>query len=770
MARKPVSREVDEFADLSEDVSDALVPTLADPVFDEGLFATDITMSRNEFGIDLEDAVADLVEMVEQAVDFMETNLFEDWERAEKFYNGETDVPIIDGRSKASVTVVRDSIRSVKPSAMRVFTQHPEIVAYTASDPLDFMQCAVAEQQSEYANNLFWNSGGYQALSDIIHNSLVKRSGVLKTHRQSQLAEQFYELSNVSVEDLYQLEQIPDVTIIDAQPVEGVTDLFHVEVAFRVDDAVNKVEAVDMTHFFVDDQATTPENAKVIGERRKVTVGEAIAMGLDYEDWEELDDYDVGEDTGREEEATRRGVERNGQEERLDPAGYEFLLTEAYARFDLDGTGLPQLYRFWLGGTSYTYIAHDRVEENPYSVANGDPLPNSFFGRSINDILDEDQNIQTAMLRATLDNANMSNNRRLAVHDTLVNMADVMSNVVGAPIRFRAPGMIQEIGVQSQLGALLPLLQYMRQASELKAGTTNAAMGLDPDALQSTDKAAVQNTIQLAQGQVELFCRNIAETGLVSAFQKLLRLSLKHPPRNRPVPLVARLFDPMANTRVAVGLGTGSIEMKITALQQVIAKQEQVIEKYGVDNPICSINHMMRSVVDLGRLMGIPNMGRYFNSMTPESMAALQQIIQKQAEAQQQEPPSVAIEKAETIRGQALIATKQADNEQKSKEMEVRAIGELTKLVMEDDYKRDALAQTLEIESAKLLGGAVDKAAVLDAQAETREYDLQKALLTLHGQNAAKYDAMQTAQAPQRAQMPAPSQPQQPQQPQPGPA
>lgn len=768
MARKPVSREVDEFADLSEDISDALVPTLTDPLFDESVLEGEISMSRNEFGIDIEDAVLDLVEMVEKAVDFMETNLFEDWERAEKFYNGETDVPIVEGRSKASVTVVRDSIRSVKPSAMRVFTQHPEIVVYTATDPLDFMQCAVAEQQSEYANNLFWNSGGYQALSDIVHNSLVKRSGVLKTHRQSKLSEEFYTLSNVGVEDLYQLQQIPDVTIIEATPVEGVTDLFHVEVAYRVDDAENKLEAVDMTHFFVDDEATTPENAKVIGERRKVTVGEAIAMGLDYPDWEELDDYDVGEDTGREEESTRRGAERNGQEERLDPSGHEFLLTEAYARFDLDGTGLPQLYRFWLGGTSYTYIAHDRVDENPYSVANGDPLPNSFFGRSINDILDEDQNIQTAMLRATLDNANMANNRRLAVHDTLVNMADVMSNVVGAPIRFRAPGMIQEIGVQSQLGALLPLLQYMRQASELKAGTTNAAMGLDPDALQSTDKAAVQNTIQLAQGQVELFCRNIAETGLVSAFQKLLRLALRHPPRNRPVPLVARLFDPMANVRVAVGLGTGSIETKIAALQQVIAKQEQVIEKYGVDNPICSINHMMRSVVDLGRLMGIPNMGRYFNSMTEESMAALQQIIQQQAQAQQQEPPSVAIEKAETIRGQALIATKQADNEQKSKELEVKAIGDLTKLLMDDDYKRDALAQQLEIENAKLIGGAVDKAAVLEAQGEAREYDLQKALLTLHGQNAAKYDAMQTAQAPQRAALaPAPSQPQQPK---PGPA
>ena len=48
-------------------------------------------------------------------------------------------------------------------------------------------------------------------------------------------------------------------------------------VAFKVDSSVNAIEAVDLSHFFVDDEATTPENARVIGERRSVTVGEAIA-------------------------------------------------------------------------------------------------------------------------------------------------------------------------------------------------------------------------------------------------------------------------------------------------------------------------------------------------------------------------------------------------------------------------------------------------------------------------------------------------------------
>lgn len=748
-----------------------------DVLFDQDPVTGEIVPTREAKGLEVDDVLAELGELIDSAVDFMQTELLPDWQRAEEFYDGDCDLTIIEGRSNATETVFRDAVRSVKPNVMRTFTQYHQLVEFVSPDNTDFGMCAIAEKQSDYANTLFWNNDGYIALSDITHNTLVKRSGILKTSRIKTVEEEFVAVDNVAEDQLQLINEMPDFTIVSVEESDsyedpelgGVTALYHVEVAIRREGGKNLMQSVDLLTFFVDDNATTPENARVIGERRNVTVGEAISMGLEYDDWLALDEYDAGEDAGRGEEEARRGVSKDSDEETVDDSGHIFLLTEVYVRYDLDGTGVPQLYRFMLGGTTYEYIDHERVEENPYSVCNGDPLPNAFFGRSLMDVLDEDQNTQTALLRETVDNASLSNNRRLAVHDTLVNMADVMNNAMGAPIRVRAPGQIQEIGTTSNLGTLLPLLQYLRQQSEIKAGTTNAAMGLDPDALQSTDKEAVQNTIQLAQGQIDLFCRNIAETGLRSAFKKLLKLNLRYPDKGKVQSVFEQLFDPNMAMRVRIGLGTGNISGRIAALNQVIQEQKSVIETYGPANPLCTPAHVLRSLTDLGSLMGLHNMGRYFNQITPDVEQQLAQLLEQKMAQAQGEPPSVAVEKAEAVRAQGLITSKQMDNEQKDKDREAKSIGDLAKLLMEDDFKRDQLAQQLEIESAKQIGGMVDKAAVQQAQEADRDYDFQKSLLQIHGANYTRVDQKQAAAEPVRMpqQQPQQQQPmQQPQQPQ----
>lgn len=750
---------------------------IVDPLLmDDALFSDEdsVSFSRDEQGLDVDDVLAELTTLIDDAVDFMESELVPHWEKSEKFYAGESDVPIIDKRSRATETTLRDAVRSVKPNVMRVFTQSEEIIEYTPADNMDFALATIAEKQSEFANSMFWNCGGYRLLSDVTHNSILKRGGVVKTHRKTTLKEEFLFLSEVDEQGMAQLSQMPEVTIVSAEetgtsePLDEmgtVTPLYRVEVAYRRSDAENRMESVDLTTFFVDDNATRAEDARVIGERSNITVGEALAMGLEYDDWSELDEYDAGMNTSSEEERTRRNVTKDGDTETVDDSGHVFLLTEVYARYDLDGTGIPQLYRFFLGGTSYEYIAHDRVSENPYSICNGDPLPNSFWGRDLMDVLEEDQNTQTSLLRAACDNAHMANNRRLAVHDTLVNMADVMNSALGAPIRFRSPGMIQEIGTESTLGSMLPLLQYLAQRSEIKAGVTNAAMGLDPDALQSTDKEAVRNTIQLAQGQIELFCRNIVETGLRPAFAKLLKLSIAHPQKGTQPNVLLQLFNPNMAMRSRVGMGTGNVEGRVASLQQVITQQKEIIAQYGPDNPLCNLNHVMKATSDLGKLMGLPNMGRYFNTVTPEMMQQLAAKAAEMAKANQPEPPSTAIALAEEIRGKSSTLKQQMENEQRDKDREANQLSNVTKLLMQDDLERDKMAQTVEIEQAKMLGGIIDKTEIAYQQEKERGYDLQKSLLEIHGQNVAAIDGKQRQQEPMRTTVPSAQPQQQPQMP-----
>lgn len=761
MARSPNLRIVDEYDDLIGD------DTAADTPLDG-----EIVDSEDDVGIDLETAVSELHDMVSDAVDFISSELIPVWEHADEVYNGATAIKKEKGRSQVTATVVRDTVRSLKPNMMRTFVQYDEICEYEAANALDFQTSVIAQAQSKFNNQLFWRCGGYRTLLDSTHNALLKRAGIMKSHYSLDYKDDYVVITDVPEEGLEALSQMQDVTVVSVEEDE-VTGLLRVEVARRRPAGSLALDGVNLDEFFVDDEATCPDDARVIGERKSTTVGDARRMGLEYDgDWKDLDDFDIEENEGAGSAEARKGYTRVIEErDSVDDSLHEFLLTEVYVKFDLDGTGIPQLYRFWLGGTNYEYIDHDRVEDNPYSVAQADPIPGAFFGKSVVDTLYEDQNTQTSLLRATCDNAHAANNKRLAVHDTLVNMQDVMNKALGAPIRFRQPGMIQEIGVESSLGTMLPLLEYLKNMSNDKMGVTNASMGLDPDALQSTDKDAVRNTIQLAQGQVELMCRNMGETGLTSAFKKLLKLSMRHNPpeqavflEGQQIPINQRLFDPEAFIKVKIGLGTGNVDSRLAALQQVANHQKEIMTQFGLNNPICTINQHLNVIVDMGTLMGLPNMGRYYNQVTPELAQQLDQMLQEKAEAAQQEPPSKAVEVAETIRAQAKIEDRQMQNEWNQQKLSSDTITKITELLMNDDRQRDEMAQDLEVEKAKfggkVMGDAINSMEVAAQQDKQRSYDLQKQVMQLaakRGQDAKNPPVpQQQPQQPQQAMNPNP--------------
>lgn len=756
MARRP-TLAISEFDDLieAEIIEEAVHEATAD--------------DENEYGITIDEAHLELVGLVEDAIQFVESELFPVWERADDFMDGDTDVPLEKGRSRAVQTVVRDGVRALRPNMMRVFTQTTAICRYAPANVQNPVASFIAEAQTSYNNQLFWESGGYLALYNTVYNALVKKIGVLKSYFQEEMHADYIELRQITQGQIEAIEQMPEVTIVEVEPEdeEGVTGLFRLEVAWLRTQGSVKIEDVPLSEFFFDDAATSPDDATVIGQRRVVTVGYARSIGLDYHNWKELGDEDDPEkNTGAGSRQKRAGYAKNMELSGRDLANFRFLLTEAYAKFDLDGTGHPQLYRFWLGGGSFAYLDHERVSEHPYSVAQSDPIPGAFAGSSIPEILDEDQNTQTSLLRATLDNAHLANNRRLAINDTMVNMGDVMSKVLGSPIRVRSPGQIQEIATESTLGASLPLLEFLKTRANDKVGVTNASMGLDPSALQSTDKEAVRNTIQLAQGQVELMCRNIAETGIAPAFRKLLTLSIRHKPSGQEafvggqsVPIDQVLFNPNLHLKAAVGTGTGDIQMQLTALQQIAAKQEQLMGQFGLDNPICGLTQAMNTIMDMGALMGMQNMGRYFNPVSQEIAQQLQQQLAEAAAAAKEEPPSAAIALAEQIRAQGALARQQAEAEHEREMANDRIMSETVKLLMDDDFKRDELAQRLQIEQAKILKIPVDQAEVERQQNMDRNYEAQQALLQLAARKSQEASQQQAAQAPMRSQVPQMPQP-----------
>lgn len=665
--------------------------------------------------IDLQDAVHELGALIETACNFIDEQFMPEWETAQKYYDGLTDLPEVTGRSKVVMTAVRDAIRSARPSLLRVFVQADTIVEYV---PDGIRSAELAAQQSKYVNSLFFRSNGYRALYDVIQNSMLKKLGVMKFWFDDSTEVRYVDVTAVPADEMERIAARDDVQIMSAMPSEAMPviitpdgtpiQLFDAKVAIFDKKGEIRVESVPLEEFFIDENASGLDDFRVVGHRRQMRVGNAVAMGLPFELLDGLDTLDPELYAGAGESEYRRGYVKVEEQESMDRMMRLILVTECYAYYDLEGIGVPQLYCFWLGGTNYELLAYEKAAQIPFGLISIDPEPGTVFGKSVFDVTKQPQDTMTSLMRATVDNAHLSNNRRLAVHDTLVNLDDVMNPAIGAPIRTKASGQIQEIGVQSTISSMLPLLQFLQQDTEKKVGITGAAMGLDHDALQSTTREAAMNTIQLSQGQIEVMARNIAE-GLKTVFNGILKLSMWHLPREQVMevngaylPVDTTMFDANLFMRANVGLGTGDATEKLAGLQGVLAQQKEIIATMGPQNPIVSYRNVYNTLEDMTKLYGIYNVSRYFSAVTPE----VEQVLAQQAQeaAANQQPvvdPGTAMIEAEKIKAQL-----------KERELYVNALLEERRIALDnqikalefaakDDLERDKMAQDLQIAASK---------------------------------------------------------------------
>jgi hypothetical protein len=275
-------------------------------------------------------------------------------------------------------------------------------------------------------------------------------------------------------------------------------------------------------------------------------------------------------------------------------------------------------------------------------------------------------------------------------------------------------------------GQTMPALQYLDQAIEGKTGVTRASMGLDPDALQSTTKAAVNATVQAAAGQIEVMARNLAEGGMRRLFSLLLKKTVRHADAPKFMRLNGqfaevdpRVWDIGMDLSVNVGLGTGREEEKAAAYREILGLQMQVYQGYGPQNGVVSLVNIRNTVADMMAAAGIRNAERYFQPITPEYEQQLMvQAMQQEQMQQGAGNPQQAFMQTEAMKAQtrAQVDMQKAAMEHQRKMIEMTA---------KDDLERDKMAQDLAVNQAKILGqygASVDVARVKAEQEMQRRF------------------------------------------------
>jgi len=648
---------------------------------------------------------------IEDAVDFIESEISDERIKAQRYYDGEVDIGYEDGRSKVVATKVRDTIRAVKPSLMRIFLSSSKPVEYTPKGPEDV---AAAEQATSYMHYEFNRQNGYRVLNDAFHDALVKKQGIVKAYWLMTPIAKIYTYSDLSDDEFTYLVADDGVTVLehtveyaaamDPMGMQVEAPVHSVKISREEESGELRVESVPPEEFFIDRNARNLEDAYVVAHRTDMRVGDLIAMGYDPDVVSNLDSFDAGSEVTEAEVFARRGyAEDYSDEDAQDPSMKNVTVTEAYMRIDADGTGIPVLHRITCGGTAYEMLDYEPADEIPFAKFEVDPEPHTFYGRSLAEIIIDDQDAATSILRGILDNVAMTNNPRIAVTEGAVNMDDVLNNEIGAVVRQRTPGAVQTLAVPFVAGQTLSALSYMDGLVETKTGVTRASMGLDPDAMQSTTKAAVTATVQAAAGQVEVMVRNLAD-GMKDLFGIMLRLMVKNVDEDQMmrlngafVPIDPRVWDTGMDVSINVGLGTGREEERAMAYREVLGLQRQVYAEYGPRNGVVSLVNIRNTLSDMMAASGIRNSDRYFQPITPEYEQQLMMQAQQEAQAKgqqgPQDPQAMAFMQAEQMKAQTKAQTDA---------MKVQL--DAQKAIMDDDRKRDEMYQDLVLKNAELEG------------------------------------------------------------------
>lgn len=711
-------------------------------------------MDDEEFQSVVQAAIAD-------AIDFVDTEISPQRATATDYYHGKPFGNEEEGRSQIVLTRVRDAVVGMLPSLMRIFFGPERVVQYV---PTSASKVDQSEQASDYAEYVFReDNAGFLQTYACLKDGLTRKTGIIKWWWDDSKTTTTHKLYGLTQEQVMLLGQeagvaIHVVTPCDptkygaapvppaqpGTPLQAPPTLLDVEFT-KSNSGRARVMTVPPEEFIFSRTARTIEDALFVGHRMEKSRSELLALGVPEK---MIDEHGALDMTLKDniEEITRRELLSNGQQ--MDPETGEsndkYLYVEGYMLVDKNGDGESELTRVCTLGPSYFPVDTELADERPFALFSPDPEPHTLVGDSIADRTMDIQKIGSAVLRAIMDSAASSIFPRTAYVEGQVNVSDILNTEIGAGIRMKAPGMVTPFAHPFLGKEMFSILEYLDDMEERRTGQNKGAMGLDADALQSTEKEAAHAAVTASQGQIEIIARVFAEQILKPLFKGLLRLLVTHQQESRMVrlrdkwvPIDPRLWDANMDVVVNVALGTSFTSDKLGALMAIASKQEQILQTLGPQNPLVTMGQYANTLRRIVELSGFRDTSSFLNALPLDySMPTPQpQPTPEQTMAQ-------TTLQVEQMKANRELAIKQAELQLKQREQDMHHEIELKKLALEDTLRRYQIDAQFH---------ANYSAAQLDADAEQERQYLDAAIQVSQLQRDAVQQ--QQRQAAQDAQM-----------------
>jgi hypothetical protein len=575
---------------------------------------------------------------IEDAIQFIDDDISPIRAESTRYYNGDPFGNEVDGRSQVVSRDVRDSVQAILPSMMRVFFGAENVVEFVPRGPEDV---AAADQATDYVNYILReDNDAVGVFYSVFKDALINKGGIVKWFWDDSVEVHTYNFEGLDQATLGLMLEEGDVQAVSVEGVpdpnrpeeqiemmmaQGIEPPMIYDVEIKRERAANKVriETMPPEEFFVDANATSLEDAMVVGHRTMATVSDLVAMGYDKD---MLDEY-LSDETAfiDNEEYWARYPDRSSPGPISAYNERRVLYVEAWCKLDYDGDGIAELRRVCTVGNGYHVVNNEPTSTIPFAVFACDPEPHVFFGSDVADMTKDIQRVKSAVLRGMLDSLSFALYPRTGIVEGQVDIDDVLNPEVGSIIRMRAPGMVQQLNVPFLGREAFPMMEYLDAMKETRTGQTGASQGLDPDVLQSTTRAAVSATIRGAEQRLEMMARLFAETGFKPMFKGLLRLIIENQDkermvrlRNEWVPIDPRVWDSTMDVSTNVGLGSGMTDERLNALNQIASRQEQIMQQMGPSNPLVGLGQLRHTYAKMLEINGFADSNQFFNPLPPD--------------------------------------------------------------------------------------------------------------------------------------------------------
>ena len=704
---------------------------------------------------------------ISNALGFLGGNLSSQRKKSVEYYLGEKLGTEIDGRSQVVSTDVADTIETILPNLLRIFTASDQVVR---CEPVKSEDVALAEQATNYINYVFnKDNPGFSILYTWFKDALLEKNGIVKVFwDESQKVEQ--ETYKNLDENEYQLlvndenvefveteefidekakEQLDEIKkLAEAQGQEigdvPVPKLYNCIIKRTNKTGKVKVENVPPEEFLISRSSKSIEDASFVAHKVAKTRSELIEMGFDKEIIETLPaSQNVLHST---EKLTRFGdIDENPFKHSTDKSTEQVELYECYINLDYDGDGIAELRKICVGGNSaYTILSNETVDSNPFCSLTPIPMPHRFYGRSVAELVEDIQLVKSTVMRQLLDNMYLTNNNRVAIMDGMVNLDDLLTSRPGGVVRTKQPPQQVMMPMQSQTISqqAFPLLEYLDTVRETRTGVTRYAQGLDADSLNKT-ATGINTLMTQTQMRMELIARIFSETGVKDLFSRIFELTVKYQDKerivqlnNQFVPVRPTEWKDKYNISIIVGLGSGSKEQQLVILNNILERQVQAFNlQGGREYPMVSLKNIYNTLSKMIENAGLKNVENYF--VNPD--------VGKDMVQPPPPPPLTPIEKIEFTRIQSEEKRKIAELELENKK--IRSDTAEAILNFEAKIKDMELKYNTQIDAAKIKADA-DLEKLVTSNRNKTFLEAQKSSDTLEQQINSLNEQRRTGQTP----------------------